>query len=75
MYIKVRAKTGAKTEALRPVSKTHIEISVKEKPLQNLANKRIIELVAVHFGVPKGKVHIVNGHHSPSKMLSVDVDE
>ena len=75
MYVKIRAKTGMKAEKVHPVSKTHLEISVKEKPLQNLANKRLVELVALHFGVPKGKVRIVSGHHSPSKIFSVDVKE
>ena len=50
MYVKVRAKTGVKAESVRQVSKTHLEIAVKQKPLQNLANTRIIELVAAHFG-------------------------
>ncbi len=71
MYVKVTVITGAKKESFRATSENRFEVAVKEKPERNLANKRIVELVAAHFGVePKG-VRIINGHHSPSKMLSV----
>lgn len=71
MYVKARVIAGVKKEAVHEVSKTHFEISVREKPLQNLANKRIIELIARHFKVPKKAVRIVSGHKSPSKILSI----
>lgn len=73
MYIKIRVKTEAKLEKLIKKTKDHFEISVREKPEMNMANKRISEMVAKHFVVPVGKVRIVSGHHSPSKILSVEV--
>lgn len=73
MYIKVRAKTKAKKEELVVKKPDHFEVSVKEKAERNMANERIIELVASHFVIPVGKVRIVSGHHSPSKILSVEV--
>lgn len=75
MYIKVRVSTGSKKERFEKESETHFFVSVKEKPLQNLANRRVCELVAIHFKLPVGKVRILNGHHSPSKILSVDIPE
>lgn len=72
MYVKVWVQTGAKKELLKATSPDHFEISVKEKPLQNLANRRVIALIAAHFHVPLNKVRIINGHHSPSKLLVVD---
>ena len=74
MYVKVRAKPAAKKEELRRVDETHFEICVREPAERNLANKRIVELIAAHFAVPANKVRIINGHQSPSKMLSVDKD-
>lgn len=71
MHIKVRVKTGAKNESVRKASDIHFEISVREKPENNLANRRVIALVAMHLGVPAVKVRIIKGHHQPSKMLSV----
>ncbi len=74
MYVKARVQAGAKAESLRQVSDTHFAIAVREKAERNEANLRVIALVAGHFGVPAGKVRIVNGHRSPSKLLSVDTD-
>ena len=71
MYIKVRVLAGAKKEEVQELSKNHFKISVREKPLQNLANRRVVELVARHFGVSPKTVRIVSGHHSPSKILSI----
>ena len=74
MYIHIKANAGAKRESFAEKSKGHFVVSVREPAERNLANKRIIELVAGHFGLPAGKVRIINGHHSPSKILSVDLE-
>jgi uncharacterized protein YggU (UPF0235/DUF167 family) len=71
MYIKVLVQTSAKKESLKKISADHFEISVKEKPVQNLANRRVTAIIAEHFNIPVGKVKIINGHHSPSKLLSI----
>ncbi len=71
MYIKVTVTPGAKREALRAVSETKLEISVKEPAERNLANTRVRELVAGHFKVRLGDVRIISGHRSHSKFLSI----
>ena len=73
MYIKVKAIAGAKKEVVKALSKDTLSISVREPAERNMANKRIIELTARHFSVPVGKVRIISGHHSPSKILSSDI--
>jgi len=75
MYIKVRVQAGVKKETFHKKSEDHFEISVKQKAERNMANTRVLELIAGHFNMPQGKVRIINGHHSPSKMLSVDIDD
>lgn len=72
-YIKVVAVTGAKKESLVKKSEDHFIISVKEKAERNLANEKIIELLADYFKVPKGRVRIVNGHRHPHKLIFIDV--
>ena len=72
IYIKVKVQAGAKKESFKKVKEGHFEISVKEKAERNMANKRIIEIMAEFFSLPKSKVRIVNGHQSPSKLLVVD---
>ncbi|MEK7471086.1 MAG: DUF167 family protein [Patescibacteria group bacterium] len=71
-YIHVKVTAGVKKESFRQKSKDHFEISVKEKAERNMANIRVIELLAGHFKVSKSKVRIVNGHHHPSKLLVVE---
>ena len=71
MLITVRVKTGTKKETVRKLSDHRFEISVREKPENNLANHRVIDLVAMEFGVPASKIRIVKGHHHYSKTLSV----
>ncbi|MEK7612916.1 MAG: DUF167 domain-containing protein [Patescibacteria group bacterium] len=72
MYISVRVIAGAKREAVERLAKDRLKISVKEPAKQNLANRRVRELVAAHLKLPATKVRLVSGHRSPSKIFSVD---
>ena len=72
MYIRVKVTASAKKEKFKQINEDHFEVSVKEKALNNLANKRVLELLALHFGLSIGKIRIVNGHRSPTKLLIVD---
>ncbi|MFZ2205048.1 MAG: DUF167 domain-containing protein [Minisyncoccia bacterium] len=74
MYIKIIVISGAKKEKIIEKSKDHFDVSVKEKAEKNMANKRAIELLSLHFKVPTAKVRIVNGHHHPHKLLVIDVE-
>jgi len=71
MYIKVRVFASSKREEFKKISSTHFEARLKEKAERNMANKKVVELTRKHFGAT-GDVRIINGHHSPSKILSVD---
>ncbi len=74
MYIKVRVYPKSKKESFVKIADNKFEIKVREKAERNLANKRVVELVAGHFEIEPKKVKIVSGHHSPSKMLSVNIE-
>ena len=71
-YIHVKVTAGAGKESFKKKSDDHFEISVKEKAERNMANTRVLALVAEHFKIPVKKVRIVNGHHHPSKLLIID---
>lgn len=75
MYIKVNVIAGAKKEIFKQKNNDHFDVSVKEEAERNMANTRVIELVAEHFKIAKNKVRIINGHHHPSKLLSIDLPE
>jgi uncharacterized protein (TIGR00251 family) len=72
MYIKVRVKVDQKKEVIKEQSPDHFEVSLKEPAERNLANSRVIEIFREKY--PDVDVRIVSGHHSPSKIISVDVD-
>ncbi|HBA45563.1 hypothetical protein A2W67_00120 [Candidatus Nomurabacteria bacterium RIFCSPLOWO2_02_40_28] len=72
LYIHVKVTTGVGKESFKIKSPDHFEISVREKAERNMANTRVLELVAEYFKVPVNRVRIVNGHRSPSKLIVVD---
>ncbi len=74
MYIKVRVYPKSKKEKFVELKENSFEIKVKEKAERNMANKKVIELLARNFEIAENKIKIINGHHSPSKLLSIDVD-
>lgn len=74
MYIKVKVTPLSKRECIERISDDTFAVCVKEPPERNLANRRIVEVMAEELGVVVGKVRIISGHHSKSKILSVDVE-
>ena len=72
MYIHAKVMAKARKESLKETKQGYFSISVKEKAENNMANVRVVELLAEHFGVPISKIRIINGHHSPSKLFSVE---
>ena len=71
MYIRVTVAAGAKKELLTKIGENMFTLSVREKAQRNMANNRVREVMALHFKVPLGKVRIINGHHSPVKLLAI----
>lgn len=52
-------------------SETSYEVRVDEKPISGRANKRLLEILAEHFSVPKSGITIVNGARSRDKMVEI----
>lgn len=73
MYIKIRVYAGNKKETFTQVSKDHFEATVREKAERNMANKKIITLIAHHYSISITKVRLVTGHHSQSKILEINI--
>lgn len=72
MYIKVTVSPGSKKETIEEVGDRAYRITVREPAEQNLANRRVCELLALEFSVPSRAVRILTGHRSRSKMVSID---
>ena len=73
MYIKVKITTGSRKEVINKVSDDHYEISVKAKAENNNANRRLLEIM--HLVYPNSSIRLISGHHSPSKILSIEPRE
>ena len=70
-YARVRVTPGAKRESIITTDDKSFSISVREPAERNLANIRVRELLAEHFGVAVGKIKRVAGHRSPQKVFDV----
>ena len=71
MHIKVRVTAEATKERFEALSGDTFKISVKVPAQENAANRRVVELIARHFGVAVKNVRIIKGHRVPSKLLLV----
>jgi uncharacterized protein YggU (UPF0235/DUF167 family) len=72
MYVRVHAVPDARKERVQEETDKSLTIWVKEPAEQNLANRRIRELVAQHYGVQRAQVRMLTGHRSSSKMFTVN---
>jgi len=72
-YIHVKVKAGVKKESFVQKTKDSFLVSVKEKAERNMANARVLELIAEHFKVSISRVRIINGHKHPSKLIVIEL--
>ncbi|MCK4386933.1 MAG: DUF167 domain-containing protein [Candidatus Pacebacteria bacterium] len=72
MYIKVKVFPKSKKEMLKQTGPNRFEIKVKEKAERNLANNKVLEIMAEYLNVNKKEVKIISGHHHSSKLLKID---
>ncbi len=73
MFVKVIATPGARKERITKVKDTEFHIAVREPAERNMANKRIVAIIASECGVVSTKVRLLTGHRSRAKIVVVDV--
>lgn len=71
MYIHIKALTNQKEERISERKAGYFDVSVREKPEQNQANRKIIQIVAGYFKIEPEQIRMISGHHKPSKILSI----
>ena len=71
MYIRVRVLADAKKESVKKLTKDSFAVAVKAPAEQNLANRRVLDLIAEHFNITPKQIRIISGHHAPGKILSI----
>ena len=70
--IKAKVRAEAKSDTIRKIAADAFAVSVRASASRGRANRRVAELLGEHLG---GRViiRLVSGHHSPSKIFSVQV--
>ena len=73
MLISVRVTSGAKNAQITKTGEASFEVRVDAKAISGRANKRLLEILSEHFGVPKSRVAIVKGAKSRDKIVEASL--
>jgi len=71
MLVRVHVTPNAREALVTKVDEADLEVKVDEKAVDGRANKRLIEILAMHFGVPKSRITIASGAKSRHKVILV----
>ena len=70
MKISVKAKPSSCEEKITKLDSSSFVISVKEPPVNGLANKAILKVLREYFHTPN--VRITSGHTSRNKVIEIN---
>lgn len=71
MIITVKAKTNAKSTAVRQLDECTYEVSVSEVPEKGKANAAIIEALKDYFHISKSQIEIKAGLNNKNKIVEI----
>lgn len=71
MKISVSVKPNAKREEVQKVDETHFIVRVHAPAREGRANKRVEELLAGYFDIPKMSVWLISGRTSKEKVFGI----
>lgn len=71
MLIKVKVFADCSKEEIKQKSLDSFEIKVKEKPVLNMANKRVLKILADYFNIPISKIRLMRGATQPNKIIEI----
>ena len=70
MLIKVKVIPNSKKEEITGERDSY-EIKVKEKPLNNMANKAAVALLSSFLKIPTGRIRIIKGAKKRNKIIKI----
>ncbi len=73
MLIRVRVTPNSREASVAKVGEASYEVRVDARASGGAANKRLLEILSEHLGIPRSKIVIVRGAKSRDKILAVDV--
>lgn len=84
MKIVVKAKTGSKVEKVERITEEPLglpglvrespvyRVLVKDAPVDGKANRAIIKALSKYFAVPQGRVSLIKGESSKTKIFEIN---
>jgi len=71
MLIKVKAFPCSKEDKVVKKNEDSFDVFVEAEAERDMANKRIIELLAGYFNLPQAKVKMIKGFKESSKIFDI----
>ena len=72
MKIFVKAKPNSSEEKVEKIDEKNFVVSVKEPPVNGLANKAIIKALSDFLGVHPARIKIISGYTSKQKIIEIE---
>ncbi|HKZ45333.1 MAG TPA: DUF167 domain-containing protein [archaeon] len=71
MLISVKVIPNSRKPAIEKIGEGDFKVKVDEKAQHGKANRRLVEILAEHFKVPKSHVAILKGQKSRNKTIEI----
>jgi len=71
LKIRVKVKPNSRENSVKELENDYFEVKVSVPPEKGKANKRVIELIAKYYKIPKSKVTLISGETYHEKVLNI----
>ncbi len=71
MKIFVTVRPNKKTAHIEEIAPTEFRVDVDAPAIHDQANRRLVELLADYFQIPRSAVSIVVGHYARKKIVEI----
>jgi uncharacterized protein (TIGR00251 family) len=72
MRINIITIPGSKTHEIIKIDENSYRVKIDAPAIEGEANKRLIEILAEYFNIPKSSVKILKGFKNRNKIVSID---
>lgn len=72
LELRVRAQTRCREEGVAEVAGDALRVRVNAPPVEDRANKRLLAILAVAFGVARSRVRLLHGARSRHKWIRIE---
>jgi uncharacterized protein YggU (UPF0235/DUF167 family) len=69
--VRVKAFPDSPKESIEETAPGSFRIFVREPAERNEANRRILEVLALHLGLPPSRLRMIKGHKEPAKLIEI----